>query len=543
MLLLGIAASGGPSDSVAPTVVITSDAVEPVSAAFTLTVTFSEDVTGFVVGDITAANCTLSDFATADNVTFTATCTPDWAGDVSLSVGAGVCTDAAGNESAASNTIGPLQIALVYGVSWNKGSSPTLTRTDDAIGMVAAAGVDAGVVTNNFDNAQIFADMTEVTDAFGNVFIRIPKFYIKKTDGVGSKTWQVSYSSARLGAGAYLPWCFWDFTQSSELPYIDVGKYPASLSVDNKLESKPGVYPLINKNIVQMRDYARANGTGYQQLDIHAVDALQTLVYVEFATLHAQSIMAGYTTGQYTATHLATVAEAGTNRIIVANAHAALYAVGQAISVGTSQGDNQVFYGRTITSIDVYDAANKAITFDGAAVNIAVGNMLYNTGWRSGFSVGIAAASGSLVSNSTGKYPCKYRGIENPLWGNTWQFVDGININERQAWVCRDQASFASNLFAAPYLQLGYVNHNADGYATAMGFDANHPYAAFPVAVGDSGTTYYSDYYYQSTGQRIALLGGLWVNGSNAGPSCWNLNSASSVAYVAIGARLMRKPL
>jgi hypothetical protein len=101
--LLGVPMGG--RDTLPPTVVITSNAVEPVSAAFTATLTFSEAVVGFVVGDITAVNCALSDFATADNITFTATCTPDWAGDVSLSVAAGVCTDAAGNENAASNTL------------------------------------------------------------------------------------------------------------------------------------------------------------------------------------------------------------------------------------------------------------------------------------------------------------------------------------------------------------------------------------------------------------------------------------------------------
>lgn len=108
MLLLNIATSGV-SDNVAPTVVITSDAVEPVSAAFTATFTFSEEVTGFVVGDITVANAALSAFATADNITFTATVTPDWVGDVSLSVAAGVCEDAAGNTNAAG---GPLAVTM-----------------------------------------------------------------------------------------------------------------------------------------------------------------------------------------------------------------------------------------------------------------------------------------------------------------------------------------------------------------------------------------------------------------------------------------------
>lgn len=428
----------------------------------------------------------------------------------------------------------------IYGVSWAGGSSPTLTRTDQAVGKVANAGVDMTPVTNDFDTADIYRSITDVTDDLGNVFVRIPKFYIEKTAVGATRTWRIARH--KFSETAYLPWCFWDFTNSCPLPYIDVGKHLASLSGDNKLESKVNTYPLINKNIVQMRDYAKANGANYQQLDLHVVDLLQVLFYVEFATLHSQAIMAGYTGGQYNAAHTATVAENNTNRIIVANATADLYAVGQAISVGTSLGGNQIFYGRTIASITVYDGSNKAINFDGTPVNIAVGNIVYNTGWRNGFSSQIAASSGSLVSNSSGKYAHKYRGIEN-VWGNVWEFVDGLNINERQSWVCKNAADYTSNLFASPYEQLGYVNHNADGYVTAMGWDAGHPWANLPTAVGGGTTTYYSDYYYQTTGQRIAVLGGTWYYGSNAGLSYWYLYYASSFASVYIGARLLRKAL
>jgi hypothetical protein len=425
--------------------------------------------------------------------------------------------------------------AKIYGASWNKSDNPILTRTDDAIGMVANAGVDSGVVVNNFDTAQIYGNITEVTDVDGNVFVRIPKLYIRKTDGVGYKTWQVSRGNF---PGAYLPKCF--LSGSTELPYVDVGKYVASES-GGKLKSLANTYPKVLATIVNFRTWAQANGAGYQQLDVHVVDVLQTLFYVEFATLNSQSIMAGYTAGQYSATHVATVAEAGVNRIIIANAFAALYAVGQAISIGTTLGGNQIFYGRTITSIDVYDAGNKAISFDGAAVNIAIGNIVYNTGWKNGFSSSITATSGSLVSNSTGKHACKYRGIENP-WGNVWQFVDGLNINALQAWVCPTPADYASNLFAAPYLQIGYVNGDTNGYIFEMGWDVNYPYAAYPTSVvGGAATKYYTDYYYQAIGQRIALLGGAWGSSSFAGVSCWLLFIASSGASVDFGGRLVRK--
>jgi hypothetical protein len=323
--------------------------------------------------------------------------------------------------------------------------------------------------------------------------------------------------------------------------YVDVGKYNASLSGANKLESKSGTYPLINKTIVEFRGYAQANGAGYQQMDIHVVDILQTLFYVEFATLNSQAIMAGWTTGTMDAGNVATATEAAANRVVVANATAALFVVGQAISCGAGVWDISKFYGRTITSITVVDGSNKALDFDGAAVDIATGNVVWSSGWKSGFSASIVAKSGAPTHLTNGLYPCMYRGIENP-WGNVWQFIDGVNINDLQAWVCRTPSDYASNLFAAPYEALSYVNYNAYDWVSAMGFDPSHPYANLPTA-GGGGGAYYSDYYYQDVGQRIALLGGDWYAGTAAGLSCWALNSDSSAAALNIGGRLLKTAL
>ena len=428
----------------------------------------------------------------------------------------------------------------IYGVSWEAGTTnPALSRTGAAVGKVAAAGVGAGTVTNDFDTLAPWSEMTSVTDDLGNVFIRIPKVYVRKT----ATSIEISKTPH---AGFYLPWVFWDFTNGRELPYYLHGKHLASLGAGNVLESKAAVYPLMNKNIVDFRGYAQANNAGgrlgYQQLDVHAQDLITSLFTVEFATLDCQSILQGYVSGQYSATHVATVAEAGANRIIVASAHADLFRVGQSVSIGTSLGGNQVAYNRTITSIDVYDGSNKAISFDGAAVGIALGNIVYNSGYKTGFSSQVAASSGCVVAND-GKHPCTYRGIESP-WGDMWQFVDGVNINEMQAWVCANAASYQSNLFFAPYEQLSYVNHNANGYPTELGLDPAHPEAQIPTAINAaSASSRYRDYYYQASGQRVALVGGSWSNGSYAGLRFWNLYYASSVAFLNVGARLLKKAL
>ena len=115
---------------------------------------------------------------------------------------------------------------VVFGAEWDKQASPILTRTDDAIGLTANVGVDDQVVYNDFDSVPIFGDIHDVTDELGNVFVRIPKLYIRKKDAENYKSWQVSNTKL---PGFYLPWCFWDFENQRELPYVDVGKYKASL--------------------------------------------------------------------------------------------------------------------------------------------------------------------------------------------------------------------------------------------------------------------------------------------------------------------------
>jgi hypothetical protein len=434
-------------------------------------------------------------------------------------------------------------VSPIYGVLWDKSSSPTLTRTDASIGMVANIGVGSAVVRNDFDSATIYREITTVTDTLGNSFVRIPKFYIKKTDATAYKQWQIcKYQQT----GFYLPKCFWDYTNSKELDYIDVGKYPASIS-GTVLQSVSGAFPLVNTNIVNMRSYATANNTGgllgYQQLDIHVIDVLRTLFFIEFATLNSQAIMPGFSNGKYVPTDTATAAGSSTNRIIVTNAIGATYAVGQTIGIGTALGGGQIASNRVVQSItvDTPSAGSTAIVFDGSAVTVTTGNILYNTAWKNGFSSGITASSGVITAN-TDKYPMSYRGIEN-IYGNIYQFVDGVNITANQSWVCANAAQYASNVFASPYEVLSYANGNTNGYVSAMGYDSGHLYSEFPTAVAGSATTYYSDYYYQSTSTYIASFGGLWNDGSSDGISYWDLTHSSSFTGINFGGRLLKKPL
>ena len=88
--------AGGGGDSVAPTVTITSAAVSPVIAAFSVTFTLSEVSTDFALGDITVGNGTAGNFA-GSGTSYTCDITPSAGGAVTVDVAAGAFHDAAGN--------------------------------------------------------------------------------------------------------------------------------------------------------------------------------------------------------------------------------------------------------------------------------------------------------------------------------------------------------------------------------------------------------------------------------------------------------------
>ncbi len=89
----------GSADTTAPTVTITTTVTE-ITGAFEIEMAFSEVVTGFESADVTVDNGTLSEFEGGD-ASYVATISPDATGTVTISIGAGVAQDAAGNDNEA----------------------------------------------------------------------------------------------------------------------------------------------------------------------------------------------------------------------------------------------------------------------------------------------------------------------------------------------------------------------------------------------------------------------------------------------------------
>uniref|UniRef100_UPI0025D1309E beta strand repeat-containing protein n=1 Tax=uncultured Pedobacter sp. TaxID=246139 RepID=UPI0025D1309E len=149
-------------DNVAPTVVISSTAGASGGSTSTspipFTITFSESVTGFVAGDLSVGNATISGFS-GSGTTYTFNATPTASGAVTISIAANVAQDAAGNGNAASATY--TLTALPSNVV------PVLTTTGGSTafsGPVVA--IDAGLTVTDADNTTLTSATVTITGNF-----------------------------------------------------------------------------------------------------------------------------------------------------------------------------------------------------------------------------------------------------------------------------------------------------------------------------------------------------------------------------------------
>lgn len=422
-----------------------------------------------------------------------------------------------------------------------------------ATGLVAAAGIDAGTVTNSFDSIPIF-QRQRVTNPDGNVFVKVSKYYIKEEWVLdGATNYHYIWMCQSKLPGYRTPISFMNEDGSENDCYF-IGAYEASLGGDGKLKSISNAVCKVSYSRANFRTAARLNdGLGvaskYQITDVaEYVDLVQIPMMIEFATKNLQSVLTGFTSGSYTSTHLPLLAEVGVNRVILTNTQAALYRVGQCIDIGTSQGGRQVAQDRVIVSItvDTPEVGQTEIVFDGSVVTTTLTQMIYNVSYKTGQCDAVVASSGSKTAND-GKNAIIWRGIENP-YGNNFKNIDGVKISNNQTWVCLypskyDDAASVAGDYAAPFIKLSYLNINTNGYCVELGYDLLYPFAKFPTSITDgSSALYFSDYYYQNTGDRTCFVGGYWYDGSFAGPFYWHLGDGLGVTGLVVGARLSKRP-
>lgn len=171
-------------------------------------------------------------------------------------------------------------------------------------------------------------------------------------------------------------------------------------------------------------------------------------------------------------------------------------------------------------------------------------NMAENTG----ATISLGNASGVVV-NANGIQIVSYRGEEND-WGDIWEWKDGGNIKNPTPFADGQYGNlyvadhgFADNTDASPYEDTGIHPAYGEGYISAFGYNENYDWLFIPTEYKGNSSTPVGDYCWnKNPGWRVALLGGRWYGGSNAGAFCWDLGSDASIRGRGIGGRLVYVP-
>ena len=436
---------------------------------------------------------------------------------------------------------------------YSVGSNPKGERLGDAVGLVANVGTDSATAYNDFDYLMPWKSRRVNGHWDGKDFIITavegePNFAVDGSNGSVYAERHLFYYKYVFTDTYYEIWISDQHLDGYEIPerFINIDKsimqtyyypcYRISRDSSGNPVSVSGKDVMLSLSYSGYKTLARKLGTNFHIETTKDRQINELLFYVEFATRNSQDIMYGAANMRYNADDLATVATTNGNKFICSNSVAGNYVVGQTIVIGSTKNGSEIANNRRITAIETHDASNKAIVFDGAAVNVAVGNFISSRCWFSGGTDKVLTPSGSSVSNSSGRYQMRYRYVED-LWGNQWVIIADVLIQDHQAYVCKDPTKFADSI-TSDYEKVGYVNAATDGWTKELGWDKAHPYVRLPFVVGGSNTTYFCDYYWQNGGLRVAYVGGALSDGTNGGLVCWTCRNVVGSAWFYIGARL-----
>ena len=172
---------------------------------------------------------------------------------------------------------------VILGVSGLYQSEPTLTRTDNAVGLTWS--MSNNVISSDFDNKFPYNLMQRET-IDGDVFVYIPEMY-----------WRIGYDNNHYITDIAVAPAAMEVGENQILAHSDefyYGAYGASV-MDNVMHSKSGVSRKYLMSCENFRIAAKARGAKYRQLDLYHMRILDFLWLIEFATKNSDTVMMGYT--------------------------------------------------------------------------------------------------------------------------------------------------------------------------------------------------------------------------------------------------------
>lgn len=184
-----------------------------------------------------------------------------------------------------------LAYVKIYGVTWDKTSKTTLTRTDDALGFTdPVPSVNGSAGSSPFDNCLPWSGMVKETDATGGVLVKIPKFWYKWESTTSTLTlriadkavsgYHVSPAHADRGDG------------KGERDYVYIGRYKCNSSY----KSATGAAPVTGITRATARTGIHNLGSTFYQQDFAMFWTTRMLYLVEYANWDGQAAI-GYNCG------------------------------------------------------------------------------------------------------------------------------------------------------------------------------------------------------------------------------------------------------
>jgi hypothetical protein len=404
----------------------------------------------------------------------------------------------------------------IIGFRWNESSTSPILQQINAAGTVITVPStfwDDHVIWGNMKTCVVNAsnatpilygtnnrgDGLDLTGAYGDVMVEIPRFYTCTSYSTPYNNFWISPTPAD---GFTVDPMFYQRGSGSEVgipaSYYYIGRYEASGVMDTvfKLKSATGKIPTTgavnyiampdtNFNITIARTYAENKGTGWGLMNIWTLSGVKQLFYTEMLTLNSQAAWTG-------------------SRGVVDLPSGTNYA---GFETGANLTDSQI---------------STSGTGNGNALN--------------------------------GKTPVSYRGIQD-LWGGVWEFTDGYNglktpvetyiINQTGKGTGGAAVTFKSLLDVTDKITIANQPLSANGYYTNIMNNSHITRSLFlpSATVGGSETTYWSDYYYErtstsGTAPNILLSGGAWYHAGYAGVGYLNADADASGSGRSIGARL-----
>jgi hypothetical protein len=147
--------------------------------------------------------------------------------------------------------------------------------------------------------------------------------------------------------------------------------------------------------------------------------------------------------------------------------------------------------------------------------------------------------TGTVSTNHTDYGDCQYRYIEN-LWGNCYDWCDGIYFSAANIYVVKNPANFSDTangtLVGTRPTSSGWISALAK--SSVSGFD----WFYYPSAVAGADGQYIPDYCGYNASGVVLLVGGYYDQSTNRGLFCLYGNIAATSKYAYIGSRLQKLP-